>query len=90
MIKLNQFIPRPCITFYLHLPPAAIIERLQKRDGLALKYEEKFSFIKKVYEVYQFLLETDERFIVIDGTASVSLIHDQIRHHIDKACFNDK
>ncbi|CAK01053.1 dTMP kinase [Bartonella tribocorum] len=90
VIKLNQFIPRPCITFYLHLPPTAIIERLQKRDGLALKYEEKLSFIEKVYEVYQLLSEIDERFIVIDGTASISSIHNQVRYHIDKACFNDK
>ncbi|WP_019219802.1 dTMP kinase [Bartonella florencae] len=90
VIKLNSSIPRPHITFYLHVSPAALIERLQKRDGLTLKYEEKRSFIKKVYEVYQLLSEIDERFIVIDGTASVSLIHNQIRHHIETACFDDK
>ncbi|EJF84130.1 hypothetical protein MCU_00798 [Bartonella elizabethae Re6043vi] len=90
MIQLNQALPRPQITFYLHLPPAALIERLQKRDGLVLKYEEKRSFIEKVYEGYQLLSEIDERFIVIDGTASVSLIHNQIRHHIDKTCFDNK
>ncbi|WP_142415802.1 dTMP kinase [Bartonella massiliensis] len=89
-IKLNQSIPRPHITFYLHLPLAAIIERLQKRDGLTLKHEEKRSFIEKVSKAYQLLSEIDERFIVIDGTASVSLIHNQIRHHIDKVCFDDK
>lgn len=88
VIKLNQSIPRPHITFYLHLPPTAIIERLQKRDGLILKYEEKISFIEKVYEIYQLLSEIDERFIAIDGTASVSLIHQQIRRHINKRCFD--
>ncbi|WP_342753409.1 dTMP kinase [Bartonella sp. ML70XJBT.G] len=87
VVKLNQSIPRPHITFYLHLPPAVIIERLQKRDGLILKYEEKLSFIEKVCEVYQLLSEMDERFIVIDGTNSVSSIHNQIRHYIDKVCF---
>ncbi|QEE11650.1 hypothetical protein MNL13_01095 [Bartonella krasnovii] len=75
VIQLNQAIPRSQITFYLHLPPAALIERLQKRDGLALKYEEKCSFIEKVCEGYHYLSEIDERFIVIDGTASISLIH---------------
>ncbi|WP_175868590.1 dTMP kinase [Bartonella gabonensis] len=90
VIKLNQSIPRPHITFYFHVPPTSIIERLKKRDGLTLKYEEKRSFIEKVYEVYQLLSEIDERFIVIDGTASVALIHNQIRHHIKTACFDDK
>ncbi|WP_273789115.1 dTMP kinase [Bartonella sp. ML70XJBT] len=90
VIQLNQAIPRPQITFYFHLPPAVLIERLQKRDGLALKYEEKRSFIEKVYEGYQLLSKIDERFIVIDGTASISLIHNQIRHHIDKTCFDNK
>ncbi|WP_375685853.1 dTMP kinase, partial [Bartonella sp. TT110JLCBS] len=75
VVKLNQSIPRPHITFYLHLPPTTILERLQKRDGLNLKYEEKLSFIEKVYEVYQVLSEIDERFITIDGTTPVSLIH---------------
>ncbi|UNF37389.1 hypothetical protein MNL11_01100 [Bartonella krasnovii] len=75
VIQLNQAIPRSQITFYLHLPPTALIERLQKRDGLALKYEEKCSFIEKVCEGYHYLSEIDERFIVIDGTASISLIH---------------
>ncbi|WP_273790294.1 dTMP kinase [Bartonella sp. CM31XJBT] len=87
VVKLNQSIPRPHITFYLHLPPTTILERLQKRDGLNLKYEEKLSFIEKVYKVYKVLSEIDERFITIDGTASVSLIHHQIRHHIDEVCF---
>lgn len=87
VVKLNQSLPRPHITFYLHLPPAVIIERLQKRDGLILKYEEKLSFIEKVCEVYRFLSKTDERFIKIDGTASISSIHHQIRHYIDKVCF---
>ncbi len=60
---------------------------MQKRDGLNLKYEEKLSFIEKAYEVYQVLSEIDERFITIDVAAPVSLIHQQIRHHIDKVCF---
>lgn len=60
VIKLNQSIPRPCIIFYRHLPSAAIIERLQKRNGLVLKYKEKLSFIEKFYQVYQFLSEIDE------------------------------
>ncbi|WP_208440743.1 dTMP kinase [Bartonella raoultii] len=88
VVKLNQSIPRPHITFYLHLPPFVIIERLQKRDGLILKYEEKLSFIEKVCEIYQLLSKTDERFITIDGTASISSIHHQIRYYIDKVCFS--
>ncbi|WP_375692407.1 dTMP kinase [Bartonella sp. AP4SXKL] len=84
VVKLNQSIPRPHITFYLHLPPITILERLQKRDSLNLKYEEKLSFIEKIYKVYKVLSEIDERFITIDGTTPVSLIHHQIRHHIDK------
>ncbi|WP_375618684.1 MULTISPECIES: dTMP kinase [unclassified Bartonella] len=85
VVKLNQSILRPHITFYLHLPPITILERLQKRDGLNLKYEEKLSFIEKVYKV---LSEIDEQFITIDGTAPISLIHHQIRHHINKVCFD--
>ncbi|WP_273757040.1 hypothetical protein [Bartonella sp. MM73XJBT] len=56
-------------------------------DGLILKYEERLSFIEKVCEVYQLLSEMGERFIAIDGIASLSSIHNQIRHHIDKVCF---
>nr|WP_244427575.1 hypothetical protein [Bartonella queenslandensis] len=56
VIKLNQSISRLCITFYLHLLLAAIIERLQKRDSLALKYEEKLLFIEKAYQVYQLVI----------------------------------
>ncbi|GAA4659147.1 hypothetical protein [Bartonella pachyuromydis] len=41
VVKLNQSLPRPHITFYLHLLPAVIIERLQKRDGLILKIRRK-------------------------------------------------
>ncbi|WP_375654867.1 MULTISPECIES: dTMP kinase [unclassified Bartonella] len=85
VVKLNQSILRPHITFYLHLPPITILERLQKRDDLNLKYEEKLSFIEKVYKV---LSEIDEQFITIDGTAPISLIHHQIRHHINKVCFD--
>ncbi|WP_375676926.1 hypothetical protein [Bartonella sp. AP88XZML] len=66
-------------------PPITILERLQKRDDLNLKYEEKLSFIEKVYKV---LSEIDEQFITIDGTAPISLIHHQIRHHINKVCFD--
>lgn len=38
-VWLNQSIPRPYIIFYLHLPFAAIIERLQKRNDLTFLSE---------------------------------------------------
>ncbi|GAA5100164.1 hypothetical protein GCM10023260_11720 [Bartonella acomydis] len=57
---------------------------------MALKYEEKFSFVEKVCEVYQLLSEIDERFVKINRTVPVSLIQNQIRHYINNACFNDK
>lgn len=74
----------PDITFFIDIPLEVISERKKNIAGLELDRIEntKGDFYKKVREGYLYLADTEKRFVTIDGTKSISDIHEIIRNKV--------
>jgi len=73
---INRGIPRPDHTFFLDVPAAVLLKRLQERDGNALKFEEKSEH--KLNELRSAFLSFKDLFTVIDGEQPKETIATQI------------
>ena len=77
-IALEQPMPKPDITYLLHLPVEAAVTRLQSRGKTTELMEKNQTFQRRVGEVYQRLAQKFE-WIVIDTTGlSIQSTHDKI------------
>jgi dTMP kinase len=69
----------PDITFFFDLNPAEAFKRHKKRGSSKDRMEQKnIAFYNRVFKGYKELALKYERFIVIDASKSVELIHKQI------------
>lgn len=74
LATINSGIPRPDYAFYLDLPTAALQERLRKRDGNDLKFEERApERIESITSVYRAM---EDLLIPVDGTRSAAEVTD--------------
>jgi dTMP kinase len=74
LATINSGIPRPDFAFYLHLPTAALMQRLRRRDGNDLKFEERsVDRIASITRVYD---DMGDLLIRIDGTAAAKAVTD--------------
>jgi dTMP kinase len=74
LATINSGIPRPDFAFYLHLPTAALMQRLRRRDGIDLKFEERsVDRIASITRVYD---DMGDLLIRIDGTAAAEAVTD--------------
>ncbi len=79
---LNNFLPSK--TFLFLLPPNEINKRLRKRK-ISNKYDKiNPHFHQKVINGYKTISKNNNRFIKIDATKSISIIHEQIINDFNK------
>ena len=79
---LNNFLPSK--TFLFLLPPYEINKRLKKRK-ISNKYDKiNPKFHQKIINGYKAISKNNKRFIKIDATKSISIIHDQIINDFNK------
>lgn len=83
LVTINSGIPRPDFAFYLHLPTAALVQRLRRRDGNDLKFEERSTDrIDSITRTYD---DMGDLLIRIDGTAAADAVTDAMW----RACSTD-
>lgn len=87
---INNNIFKPTVSFYLQVPSDVILQRLEDRDGVRLKFEEKAGFIKKVCHMFFELTRIDKDFIAIDGTLPAAEITEMLTYHIQQKAKTDE
>lgn len=76
LVTINSGIPRPQFAFYLDLPTAALQERLRRRDGNDLKFEERTpERIESITNVYRAM---GDLLVRIDGTRLAHEVTDEM------------
>lgn len=80
--QINPAIPVPDLTILLDLPATVARDRVRRRDGDVVKFEEKgIEFMEQVRK--NFLVVADESFLFIDATTSDDQIHRTIRERVE-------
>ena len=84
--QLNRIASHGCVpdlTFYLRLSPQDAEERTSSNDKDRMEKSGR-AFFQKVAQGFDELSDTDDRFIVIDATADISTVYDQIITEVQK------
>ena len=77
---LNNFLPSK--TFLFLLPSQMIKERLKKRKILN-KYDKlNITFHDKVMQGYRILSKNNKRFVIIDASQSIDIVHNKIVNNL--------
>lgn len=72
LATINQGVPRPDAAFYLEVPTVTLVERLRKRDGENLKFEERSpDRIESITSTYR---DMGHHLIAIDGAAPANIV----------------
>jgi dTMP kinase len=69
--SINIDLPKPDLAVFLDVEPEVCLERIRRRDGGTLKFEEiDIAKIRKIREAYLRIAEIDDEFVVLDGQRS--------------------
>lgn len=77
---LNQGIPEPDFPFYLDLDSSSLVDRLRRRDGDDLQFEERS--IERIESITRTYREMGDRLIGVDGTAPLDEVTDALWEHM--------
>lgn len=78
IIETNKGVPRPDYSFYLDVPSAVLIERLYRRDGTKLKFEEQSE--DRINSIVKSYTNMGKYIHIIDGNKKVELVTQDIKN----------
>ena len=81
LIKINNEFLLPDLTFFLKVSPEICIQRIEE-GGRAKTLFEKREKLKKVWQVYETLLNRFENIYLIDGEKSIENVFEEIKQII--------
>lgn len=87
LLRMHERLLAPDITFFLRVPVAIAIKRMQhNRTGELEYFEKKREFLQQVVEQYEQAIqyvEKTQRVMVIDGTQSIELVAAIIQQEVE-------
>lgn len=76
LATINQGVPRPHFAVYLDVPTATLVERLRKRDGDNLKFEERS--VDRIDSITSTYRDMGPHLIRIDGSAAAETVTERL------------
>jgi len=76
LATINRGVPRPQFAFYLDVPTPTLVERLRKRDGDNLKFEERSP--ERISSITATYREMGNHLVTIDGSQGEEAVTEQM------------
>lgn len=76
LATINRGVPRPAFAFYLDVPTTTLVERLRKRDGDNLKFEERSP--DRIESITSTYLDMGNHLIPIDGSVDPKAVTERL------------